>query len=131
MGWSFLHAPTEMDSKDVLAQNVQALLRARGMTIKQLVEISTKGGGSLTNGTAGRAYSGAMAIKLGNLDEIAKALDVAPWKLLVPGMSTEHMPELVVVGPRQIAFFEQLKQTREAIDGVLQTEGNTRPGGLD
>lgn len=119
-----------MDATEVLSKNVQALLAQKEWSIKRAAAEAKKNHLVVSNGTLGRIVKGTTATKVNYLDDLAKLFEVQVWQLFVPGMDPKNEPVLATVTASQKALWERLAQTREAIDGLLQTDGNTRPGPL-
>lgn len=127
MAFGMLHV---MDATDVLSKNVQALLDQRGWSIKRAAIEAKKHNLAVSNGTLGRIVKGQTATKVSYLDDLAKLFEVQVWHLFVPALDPKNEPVLATVSDSQKALWERLAQTREAIDGLLQSDGNTRPGSL-
>lgn len=84
----------DISTVQILRDNVLKILEKRHgpMTGKQngtswLMELG------ISNGSATRLLQ-VTDVRMARLDELAKALNVEPWKLLVPTMDPEAMPEL-------------------------------------
>lgn len=85
---------------------------------------------SLTQTTINRIVTGKMDPTSKLIEEIAKAVgNLEPWHLLLPGLDPKNPPLTPGAGPGA-DFYEALKKTKLAVDGVLELEGNTRPGPL-
>lgn len=65
--------------RDILAANLQALMRERGKSFAQLRDAS-----GVSNGTLDRIRRGVVATRVDELAPLARALGVHPWQLLVP-----------------------------------------------
>ena len=115
---------------ELLSKNVKALLDQRGWSILQAVDEAKKRNLAVSNGTLGRIAKGETATKVNYLDDLAKLLGVEVWQLFIADLNPTNPPVLAQVTSSQRSFYENLAKTREAIDGLLQTEGNTRPGSL-
>lgn len=70
-----------MSLRTVLAENFKRLMEARRFV--SLKEVTARNGG--TNGTLDRIRRGASAATIDSIEQLAKALRVEPWHLLVPG----------------------------------------------
>lgn len=119
-----------MGSMEVLSKNVKALLDQREWSILQAVAEAKQRNLAVSNGTLGRIVKGETATKVNYLDDLAKLLGVEVWHLFIADLNPTNPPVLAQITAGQKSFYENLAKTREAIDGLLQTEGNTRPGGL-
>ena len=89
--------PMGKNLKIVVAENVRTLLGLRpddrGATAA-LIKLK------ISNGDATRTLKGQTSIGLDKLAELAKALKVEPWQLLVPGLDPTRMPALEPVSFR-------------------------------
>lgn len=119
-----------MNPTEVLSKNVQALLDQRSWSIKRAAAEAKKNNLAVSNGTLGRIVKGATSTKVSYLGDLAKLFEVQVWHLFIPDLDPKNEPVLATVSASQKALFERLAQTREAIDGLLQSDGNTRPGSL-
>jgi hypothetical protein len=82
----------EEDLRKVVAENVVSLLgldgpQAKGATAK-LIRLG------ISNGDATRALKGETNLGLGKIAELASALKVKPWQLLVPDLDPQRLPSL-------------------------------------
>lgn len=85
----------------------------------------------LTQTTINRIVIGKMDPTSETIELIAKAAgNLEPWHLLLPGLDPKNPPLTPGAGPGA-EFYEALKKTKLAMEGILQLEGNTRPAGLD
>lgn len=75
-----------MSLRTVLAQNFTRLLQKRRFV--SLKEVTALNGG--TNGTLDRIRRGASAATVDSLEQLAGALGVEPWHLLVPGFDPDQ-----------------------------------------
>jgi transcriptional regulator with XRE-family HTH domain len=85
----------ENDVKKTLAENVLNLIRAEnelsGRERSGVSRLLSKG---IPNGTAQRVLAGETSIGVDALEQIAKALNVKPWQLLVEGLDPKAPPRL-------------------------------------
>lgn len=73
------HTTTTTRPRDILAANLQALMRERGKSFAQLRAAS-----GVSNGTLDRIRRAEVATRVDELAPLARALGVQPWQLLVP-----------------------------------------------
>lgn len=83
-----------MRPRDVLADNLRALMKARPDR-SRFPDIQAASKGSLTNGTLDRIRRAEVAITLDKLGDLADAFGLAPWQLLVEGLNPEALPQLL------------------------------------
>jgi len=64
----------------------------------------------LGHGTVYRTRKGTHAIKIDNLQAIAKVFGLAGWQLLVPGLDPGNPPMLKTIGPAEAKLYENLHE---------------------
>jgi hypothetical protein len=74
----------------IVRANVRAILGI-GADDKGIGALVNKG---MANGNVQRVMDDATNFRISRLDELAKALGVQPWQLLVPGLKPGNLPEL-------------------------------------
>ena len=79
----------------ILRENVLSLLKRRTGELRGNESgVSRLKSLGVTHGTAQRALDGSTSIGIALLAELAAALDVQPWQLLVPGLDPNELPTL-------------------------------------
>ena len=114
------------DLPTLVATNVRALVEKKGLTQEQL-----KQRGAKSAGTAHRAMSlndkgKGQNARLITIANVAKALDVPAWQLLIPGLDPDHLPRLVTEADYQQEVRRRLKK---AITDAAEREGEQRNEG--
>lgn len=65
------------------------------------------------------------------LSKLAKACGMEPWQMLTPELEPNNPPLLAAQSERLKLVLDNIRNTKEAIEGVLRDQGNTRPGDLE
>lgn len=112
---------------DVLAANLEAL-RASHPVLNSQAEIARHS--KVDQRTVNRIFRGEHQPGLDKISKIAKVFGLEPWQLLVPSLEPSNPPLLVTQSESMRKLYANLGRTKEAIEGVLRSEGNTRPGDL-
>lgn len=90
-------------SKKILAGNIRAMIEKERLTVRGWAmrhELSQK--------KIDRIVKEENAISLDTLDEVATALGLMPWQLLVADMDLSHPPKLAVT-ETELKLYERLK----------------------
>lgn len=109
----------------VLGANVSALMVASahkpgamslGTDLSSNPKLAKKTG--LGTGTISRLRNGSVNANLETLDAIAKAFDVEPWQLLVPGMDPNNTPVLQTAGDSERELYRQFKTIAKQVVSI-------------
>ena len=113
--------------KSVLWANVSTLMRHK-YGRENLTRLAADCG--LGPGTATRIKEQRTSIGLDVMERIAAKFGIDPWQLLVPGLEADNPPVVANANTAHQQLISRLRSTKEAIEGVLRAEGNTKPGDL-
>lgn len=97
--------------RGLLARNLETLME-KVPALDSQPKISDKG--KFSQSTAGRVLRAESALNLDNLEALAKAANLDPWQLLVPGLDPINKPELALS-----------KSERESLAKIRQIVANT------
>lgn len=67
---------------------------------------------------------------LEKVEKVAKVFGLTAWQLLTPNLHPRNHPMLAAESAALREMYKKILSTREAIEGVLAKDGNTRPGDL-
>ncbi len=81
--------------------------------------------------TLWRVLHGSSEPTLDTVSKLAKAAGLDPWQLLAPDLEPDNPPLLAAQSERLRQVLTNIRNTKEAIEGVLREQGNTRPGELE
>lgn len=81
--------------------------------------------------TADRMVKSENESTLGNVEKVAKVFGLTAWQLLTPNFDATNPPMLAAESQALREMYKKILSTREAIEGVLAKDGNTRPGDLE
>ena len=118
--WRFTASDTvvALDLLETLRERISALLRQRGL---QPIDLARKVGKSPS--WVSQVLSGQRGIRLETLDQIAVALEVEPWRLLVSREFPDEKPSRgpTVVQRHVLEEWERLtSEEREHVRGVIR-----------
>lgn len=114
-------------ARSILWANVSALMRHKyGKENLTRLAADCK----LGPGTASRIKEQKTSVGIDVVETIARKFGIDAWQLLVPGMEADNPPVIANASAEHQRLIARLRQTKEAIDGVLRAEGNTRPADL-
>ena len=93
-------------SKDTLAGNIRAMIE-KDDPVKKSVNGWAKSK-KLVQKKVDRIVKAETAVSLDTLDELAEALGIMAWQLLIPGLDTSNPPHLAVTST-ELALYQRLK----------------------
>lgn len=64
------------------------------------------------------------------ISKLAAVFDLEPWQLLVPSLEVTNPPMLEHQSKALRQLLTKIGSTKEALEGFLKSEGNTKPGDL-
>ena len=67
---------------------------------------------------------------LEKVEKVAKVFGLSAWQLITPNLDPRNHPMLAAESEALREMYKKILSTREAIEGVLAKEGNTRPSEL-
>jgi transcriptional regulator with XRE-family HTH domain len=105
--------------QEVLGKNLAALMR-RSPALSSPKKLAARIGSSKS--TIERIRAGAVACQLDTLQLIAKAFELQPWQLLVPGLDPSNPPLLRHEDERLKALYASLKLASERIAEYEKSE---------
>lgn len=91
---------------DVLAVNMTRMMTHR---IDRHTVASVAKAAGVGVGTVQRAKTGAVAVAIDTLEDIARALGLEAWQLLVPDIDPANPPVLRRLSPEEHALYEKLR----------------------
>lgn len=68
---------------------------------------------------------------LEKVELVAKVFGLTAWQILTPGLDPTNHPMLAAESEALREMYKKILSTREAIEGVLARDGNTKPGDLE
>ena len=98
-------------SRRILADNIGRMIQKSGASVRGWA-MSNK----LDVRQIDRLTKKQFATTVDTLDEIAAAIGVQPWQLLVPNMTTEN-PPLLVMSPTERELYERVRLIVKAAQG--------------
>jgi DNA-binding Xre family transcriptional regulator len=107
--------------QETLGKNLAALMR-RTPALSSPKKLAARIGTSKS--TVERIREGAVACQLDTLQAIAKAFELQPWQLLVPGLDPSNAPMLRHEDERLKALYASLRVASERIAEYEKTEKN-------
>lgn len=110
---------------EILANNLDALCTSH-KTLKSQSAIAKAA--KVDQKTVGRILNKTNEPSLEVLSKIAKAFGLAPWQMLVPDLEPTNPPMLASESNALKKLYTNLGKTKEAIEGVLRSEGNSVVG---
>jgi transcriptional regulator with XRE-family HTH domain len=105
---------TASDTAKVLGANLAALM-ASNEELNSNPKVSKKTG--LGTGSISRLRNGDVDANLSTLEKIARAFDLAPWQLLVPGLDPGNLPALLAATETEKLLWERLKAMAKELQG--------------
>lgn len=105
-----------MPAKTAIADNLTRLIelqKARGgplSSFSKIEEATEAVGHKVGRSTVQRIAKGETPAELDNLEAIARAFDLEPWQLLVPGMDPSNPPVLQTPSHMERNLYARLKQ---------------------
>lgn len=87
--------PKNKALKQILAENLTALMKTRGMSQVHVAAKARNKGHEIDQTTVGRVARAAMPTTIDKIEAIAAAFELEAWQLLVPDLNTEDLPRLV------------------------------------
>lgn len=100
----------------VLGENLAALMAARPeLDSNPKVAAKTR----LGTGTISRLRNGMVDANLDTLERIAKAFEVEPWQLLVPGLTPANLPTLQPISEQERKLYARIA---EAVKGIREEQ---------
>lgn len=107
---------------EIVAKNLDSL-RSSHKTLKSQAAIAEAA--KVDQKTVGRILNKTNEPSLEVLAKIAKAFGLAPWQMLVPDLEPTNPPMLASESNALKKLYANLGKTKEAIEGVLRSEGNS------
>ena len=100
----------------VLAENVNAVMKVNSdvSSNPKLAEKAKLGTGPIARVRAGEN------ITLATLESVAKAMNLEPWQLLVPGFQPGNPPVLGVAGKREEELYRRIRSAAKEIAKIEQ-----------
>ena len=116
-----------MRPRDILAANLKALMAARP-DLDTLPKITAKSG--VSNGVLDRMRRAAAAVRVDDLDPLARAFGLSAWQLLVPGLSPDNPPSVYKPSEKEEALYKRIQRELDKL-GAMRGLASTRPGSLE
>lgn len=132
IAWQHDHRVDEKDEKPLsaafraLRANMEKVIEHARLTEPQFAKRA-----KIDQKTMWRVMHGNSEPTLDTLSKLAKAAGLDPWQLLAPELEPDNPPLLAAQSERLRVVLANIKNTKEAIEGVLREQGNTRPGDLE
>lgn len=99
---------------ELLGTNLQALMTAHAdLSSNPKLAAKTK----LGTGTISRLRNGEVDANLDTLQRLAKAFNVEPWQLLVPGIDPGNLPTLQPISEQERQLYARIA---EAVKGIKE-----------
>jgi transcriptional regulator with XRE-family HTH domain len=98
---------TASSTAKVLGANLQALMASHS-DLNSNPKLAKKTG--LGTGSVSRLRNGEVDPTLSTLEKVAKAFDIAPWQLLVPGIDPSNLPALLSASEAERKLWDSLRQ---------------------
>lgn len=96
----------------ILAENLGKLMASHA-PLSSNPKLSEKTG--LTTSTLSRIRNAKVDATVGTLEQLAKAFQVQPWEMLVPGFDPKNRPALAPVTEQERALYAKLAQVAKEI----------------
>lgn len=93
----------EKISRRILADNISRMISKDGKSVRGRVR-GWANSNKLQQRQIDRLLKQEFATTVDTLDEIAAAIGCQPWQLLVPGMSFDHLPMLVMSKAERVIY---------------------------
>lgn len=122
---SLVEQPPISAALKALRENLGKVLASRKKSEPEFAKLA-----KIDQKTLWRVLRGPNEPTLETVSKLAKACGLEPWQLLTPDLEPNNPPMLAAQSVRLQALLDNIRNTREAIDGVLEREGNTRPSDL-
>lgn len=110
--------PEEVESRKVLAQNLQRLMSAHPKLASN-PKLSKKSGVGIA--TLSRIMNMGSGANLDTITRLAGAFGMTPWQMLVPGLSPSNPQILRSSSPAEEALYAKI---REVVDLEVQARGH-------
>jgi transcriptional regulator with XRE-family HTH domain len=106
-------------SRKILADNLRKIWQARPELGGQRRFAESH---NLSEGTVSRARRGDVAVTLDTLDDIANALELHPWQLLIQGIDPANPPVLREPTEREAELYRQIEASIAALKAAQQNK---------
>lgn len=107
--------PKNKPLKELLGENVRAVMKARRVSQPKVAAIAKKRGTPIDQTTVGRIARAEFPATMDTLEAMANGLGLEPWQLLLPELKVE-----------QIVFSdkdrEQVEQARKVLEGLTAAQ---------
>ena len=117
-----LYSMTSPPARDVLAENLKALMQANPQYGKLLAleqATATRGGGKkIGKTTLANILAKTTPINLDYVEILAKVFGLAPWQMLVPGLRPENPQILRSTGAEEDALYKKLEELRAMVKEI-------------
>lgn len=111
----------------VLSKNLQSL-QAANPSLSSDAKLAKRAG--MDQKTVWRVVNMATEPTSNQISKLAAAFGLAPWQLLVPDLNPSNEPVLALASAQMKEMLNKIASSKEAIEGYLRVQGNTRPGDL-
>lgn len=115
------------DFRDVLAQNIQALMEHHPF-LKSQSEVSRHC--AIPQRTIGRILNGDTSANVSSIVGIAVAFGLEPWQLFVPNLNPKNLPRLSFLSEDQAKALQKLSQALSEIPGIEVLTSEQKKGEL-
>lgn len=94
----------------ILAENLAALMAAhKDLDSQPKVAAATRG--AIDQTTVGRVLKGQHSVQISTVEALAKAFDVEPYQLLIPGLNAKNPQVLRAISEKEERFYKLLADT--------------------